>query len=326
MGNWRHILKNLLLGTLLLVTTGMLAQEEKLGRAQQLYRAKDYENAARAIDSAIVHPQTSRDFITWTTRAYVYYYIYIRSDKAKFNSKLRDTVLISIRKSITLNPDSDYTSNNKKLLVNLAAHYFNIAKTLLQDSLSYDKSLQSYNKYKELIALTDASYNVNSKDVEYYLAVGSVYSEIFGKQGTAAMQDTSRRSPMNIAKVALLTVLDVQPDNPAANMNLGLLYYNQAVNMVKDLDIGADFDKIDAVQENIIKLAKQAEGFIYRVYKNDNKNKKACTALFYIYRMLNDIPKSEEFKKKAEDLGEKFTDESKEKPGDGGNNNKNQEK
>src|SRR5690606_41288956 len=62
--------------------------------------------------------------------------LYIRTDKQKLESSLRDTVLISVRKSITLNPDSDYIANNKNLLVNLAAHYFNIAKTLLQDRKS----------------------------------------------------------------------------------------------------------------------------------------------------------------------------------------------
>jgi tetratricopeptide (TPR) repeat protein len=301
MGNRRHIFKNLLLGILMLLSAGIFAQEEKLSRAQQLYRAQKYEQASHAVDSAIVHPQTSKDFVSWTTRAYIYYYMYIRTDKAKLESSLRDTVLISIRKSITLNPDSDYVNNNKKLLVNLAAHYFNIAKNLLQDSLNSDRSLVAYNRYKELSRLTDASSNADSKDVEYYLAVGSVYSELFNK-------DNNNTKAQGTAKVALLKVLEVQPDNPGANMNLGLLYFNQAVNLIKSMDEPASFEELDVIQDNVVKLAKQAEQFILRVYKNDPKNKKACVALFYIYRMLYDFPKSDEFKKKAEDLGEKFTD------------------
>ena len=301
MGNWRHKFKNLLLGIVMLLSAGLFAQEEKLSRAQQLYRAQKYEQAAHAIDSAVVHPQTAKDFVGWTTRAYIYYYMYIRTDKAKLQSDLRDTVLISIRKSITLNPDSDYVNNNKKLLVNLAAHYFNIAKALLQDSLNSERSLVAYNKYKELTRLTDANTNADSKDIEYYLAVGSVYSEIFNK-------DNRNTKAQGTAKVALLKVLELQPDNPGGNMNLGLLYFNQAVNLVHSMDESATFEELDIIQENVVKLAKQAEQFIFKVYKNDPKNKKACTALFYIYRMLYDMPKSEEFKKKAEDLGEKFSD------------------
>ncbi|MDI1355889.1 MAG: hypothetical protein PSX36_13285 [bacterium] len=306
MGNWRHISKILLLGILMLVSVGIYAQEAKLVRAQQLYGAKNYDLAAKAIDSVVVNPQTSKDFTSWTTRAYIYYYIYVRTDKAKLDSKLRDTVLISIRKSITLNPDSDYISNNKKLLTILAAQYFNIAKNLLQDSINYDRSLIAYNRYKELLKLTDANANVNAKDSEYNMAVGSVYSGVFGK-------DSSNTKALNIAKLAYLKVLEIQPESPSGNLNLGLLYYNQAANLSKAMDYGAPFEQLDYIQDNMVKFAKQGEQFIYKVYKNDNKNVKACTALFYIYRMLLDIPKSEEFKKKAEDLGEKFTDESEDK-------------
>jgi tetratricopeptide (TPR) repeat protein len=283
----------------MLLGFGLYSQEATLNRAQQLFRAQKYEQAALAVDSAVAHPQTTRDFVSWTTRAYSYYYIYVKTDKAKLESRLRDTVLISVRKSIALNPDSDYVANNKKILVNLAAHYFNISRSLLQDSLNYERSQKAYNRYKELTKLQDASLNSDSKDVEYYLAVGSVYSEIFNK-------DNKNLKAQQIAKVALMKVLDIEPENPGANMNMGLLYFNQAVNIVKEMDGEIPIEKIDEVQTNVEKLARQSEKYIYRVYKNDNKNRKACTALCYIYRMLYQLPKSDEFKKKAEDLGEKF--------------------
>jgi len=301
MGNRRHIFKKLLLSILMFLSVALLAQEPTLSRAQQLYRAQKYDQAAKTIDSAVVHPQTTKDYITWTTRAFIYYYIYIKTDKSKLESSLRDTVLISIRKSITLNPDSDYVSNNKKLLVNLAAHYFNIAKTLLQDSINAERSLVAYKNFKELSRLTDASVDIRAKDIEYNLAVGSVYSDIFNK-------DNSNTNAQTVAKVALLNVLELQPDNPAANMNLGLLYYNQAVNIIKEMDELEDWDRIDAIQESVVKLAKQSEQFILKVYEKDPSNRKANTALYYIYRMLYDFKKSDEFKKRAEDLGEKFED------------------
>lgn len=295
----RHIFKILLPGILVFLGTGLFGQEPTLNRAQQLFRAQKYEQAALAVDSAIVHPQTTKDFISWTTRAYVYYYIYVKTDKTKLNSPLRDTVLISIRKSIALNPDSDYVANNKKILTNLAAHYFNIAKYLLQDSMDAERSLIAYNRYKELSKLADNTTNPNAKDVEYYLAVGSVFSDMYNK-------DNTNIKAQQTAKVALMKVLDASPENTNANMNMGLLYFNQAVNIVKEMDGEIPIEKIDELQENVVKLARQSEQFILRVYMNDAKNRKACTALYYIYRMLYQLPKSDEFKKKAEDLGEKF--------------------
>jgi hypothetical protein len=53
----------------------------------------------------------------------------------------------------------------------------------------------------------------------------------------------------------------------------------------------------------MVKLAKQAEQFIVRAYTQDNKNPKAVEALFYIYRMLLDFKRSEEFKLKCKELG-----------------------
>src|SRR5687768_2243657 len=108
MCNLRHIFKNLLLGILMLVSAGIYGQEERLSRAQQLHRAKNTEQAILAIDSVIVHPQTRNDFISWTTRAFIYFDLYKRTDKTKLNSPLRDTIVASIKMSNSLQPDSSF--------------------------------------------------------------------------------------------------------------------------------------------------------------------------------------------------------------------------
>lgn len=312
MNKLRNI-KNLLLGIILLMTVGMFAQPEKFNRANLLLREKNADLALSTIDSVIAHPDTKNDPASWTLRAFIYFDIYKRTDKLKLYSPLRDTILSSIKKSMSLKPigdnaADDNASNNKKLLINLSAGYYNLAKTLLQDSINDERSLIAYNKFKQTYLLADSAANFSAKDVEYFLAVGSVYSDIF-------IKDNKNTKAQNIAKIALLNVLQIQDDNPAANINLGLMYYNQAVNLTKELDYGADLSQIDFVQENIIKLAKQAEQFILKVYTNDNKNVKAVEALHYIYRMLNENAKFEEFKKKGELLGIKF--DSEEKTGDG---------
>ena len=106
------------------------------------------------------------------------------------------------------------------------------------------------------------------------------------------------------------------------------MYYNQAANLSREMDYGADISQIDFVQESMIKLAKQAEPFVLKVYNNDNNHEKAITALFYIYRMLNDIPKSDEYKEKLKRKGVNLDDEGKPieetKPQEGTTNDKNQ--
>lgn len=306
MCNLRYIFKNLLPGILLLVSAGIYAQEDKLSRAQQLHRSKNVSQAMLAIDSVVIHPQTKNDFVSWTTRAYIYFDAYKVGDKFKLYSPLRDTIVSSLKMSNKLQPDSSFFVQNNRLMSNLSKNYFNLSRALLQDSVNDERSLIAYNKYKELAKLADPLADFASDDVKYYLAMGSQYSAVF-------IKDNNDTKSQNIAKVALLKVLELQPENPTANINMGLMYYNQAVNLSKSLDYGADFSQIDIVQENMVKLAKQAEQFIHKVYYNDNKNVKAIEALYYIYRMLNETAKSDDFKKKGEELGVKIIDQPVEK-------------
>lgn len=299
MGKGRNIIKTILYSIIMLCFVNGFAQNDKLNRAQQLLQSKNADLAKLAIDSVIQNPETKGDFVSWTTRAYIYFEIYKRTDKLKLHSALRDTIVSSIKTSNSLKPDETFSTNNKKLLSNIAAGYFNLSKVLLMDSVNYKNSVFAYNKFKENFLITEPGTNFNSRDIEYNLAVGSLYSDIFNK-------DNKNTAAQEIAKITLLKVLDIQPENPSANINLGIMYYNQAVNLGKSLDYGADFSQIDVVQENIIKLAKQAEQFIIKVYKVDNKNLKAVEGLHSIYKMLNDKAKEEEFKKKCKELNIKI--------------------
>jgi hypothetical protein len=299
MNRMRSIIKNLCLTLLLGMVTGGFAQADRLNRATSLYQQKNIEAAQVAIDSVILHPETKNESLSWTTRAFIYFEVYKKSDKQKLNSALRDTIVSSVKRSNSLNADADIKSNNNKLLISLSTHYYNIAKTLLQDSLNDAGSATAYNKCKELYLIAKPDTNFVARDIEYYVAVGSVFSNIFNN-------DNSNTKAHEIAKVAHLKVFDLQPDNIPANMNMGLMYLNQGINLVKSLDYGADITQIDAIQENIIKYAKQSEAFILKVYKKDSKNPKAVQALYYIYRMLNDAAKQEEFAKKAKELNIKL--------------------
>lgn len=292
----RNIFRFLLMSILMLSGMGLLAQVDKLDRARQLLQAKDADNAILAIDSVVVHPDTKNDYVAWTTRAFIYFEKYKRSERLKLYSPLRDTVVSSIKRSMKLKPDEDYTTNNRKLITTIASGYYNLAKTLLQDSLDDVRSLRAYNKFRETYVLGEPGANMVAKDIEYYLAVGSIFSDIF-------INDNSNEKAKNTAKVALLKVLELQPDNAAAKINMGLMHYNQAVNITKSIPPDVEIYELEIIQENIVKLAKQAEQYILPVYKADPKNAKAVHALYYIYRLLLEPKKMDEFKVKCKELG-----------------------
>lgn len=296
MSKWRNKIKILLLGIILLMNVGVFAQVDKLNRAHHLYGAKDADRAILAIDSVVAHPDTKNDYTAWSLRAFIYFEKYKRGDRYKLNNPYRDSVVSSVKKSMKLKPDADYIAQNKKLITTIASGYYNLAKAFLQDSIDDVKSLKAYNKYKEVFLLGEPTAVLTAKDIEYNLAVGSLYSDIF-------IQDNSNLKAQKIAKIALLKVLELQPENPAGNLNLGLMYFNQAINIVHATDYDTDISQLEIIQENIVKLAKQSEVYILKVYKNDNSNQKAVQALYYIYRLLSDDKRCNEFRQKCVDLG-----------------------
>jgi len=295
MSKLRNIFKNLFLSLLLVWTVSGFAQADRFNRAVRLYEGKTPDLAKLAIDSVILNPETGKNFMSWSYRAFIYFELYKRADKTKLNSPLRDTIVSSIKTSYALKPDPEFKSNNNKLINSLSAAYYNIAKTLLQDSLNDKRSQYAYNKSKELSLIAKPDSNFNIRDVEYYNSMGSLFADIFNK-------DNNNLKAQDVAKVSLLKVLEIQPDNSSANMNLGIMYYNQAVNLSKSLDYGADISQIDVIQESMIKLAKQSEQLINKVFKQNNKNAKAVEALYFIYRMLNENTKTEQFKEKCKEL------------------------
>lgn len=296
MSKLRNIIKNLLLGLVLVIGVQGFAQVDKLNRAMTLLQARNPEAARPAIDSVIRHPDTKSDPMSWTTRAYIYYEIYKRSEKSLLNSPLRDTVISSIKNSNSLKPDAEIKTNNNKLLYNLSASYYNFSIKLLQDSINDARSLLAFNRSKELAKIVKPDTSFNAADIEYFNTVGAQYSDIFNK-------DNLNLKSQDVAKLALLKVLEIQPENARANFNLGIMYYNQAANLGKFLDYGADISQIDVIQESIIKLAKQSVQLIEKVYKKEPKNVKAMEALYLIYRMLSDPVKTEKFKKECIDNG-----------------------
>jgi hypothetical protein len=285
--------------SLLVVASGRLgAQIGTLARAQSLLNTKQpdkIDQAVLAIDSATAHKDTKGDYVSWTTRAFVYYEVYKRADKFRLNSPLRDTIISSISRSNQLNPDSTYKMYNQKLLVTLSQGYYNLNIRLLQDSGNSEKSLIAYNRYKMMYKEIFPKTDFRAKDIEYYLAVSTVFNDKYAK-------DSSEKT-IQVSKKAYEKVLEIDPNNRSANLGIGLLNYNEATVLIRKLEYEVELDQIEVVQDNVVKLAKESEQYILKVYNTNKNDAKAVEALYYVYRMLMDKVKFEDFRKKCSELG-----------------------
>ncbi len=272
------------------------AQNDLLFEAQKLCNEKKYDLAIPMLEKVIVHPETKNDPASWHIRSFAYLQTYKLAgagNTSKIN--LLDTALSSALISIKLDTAKNYLDNNIAFVKNGAASYYKISTILLQDSINNMKSELYYNKYKKYTAIINPGFDFKEKDIEYYKTTGSIYADLY-------MKNNFYQKYGDIAKTSLLKVLELDPKNINANVNLGVLYYNQGVTLMKMMEYDVDLAQLDVIQENAKKLFKQSLPFMIKVYEQDPKAEKVLESLEGIYSALMDDKKANEFKQKKEAL------------------------
>lgn len=280
---------------MVLVCADMNGQSDSLlKKAQNLCGEKRFDEAVRVIDRAITDPVAKADPATWHIRSFAYLQSY--KSKGPYNTAyiaLLDTSLSSAIMSNSLDKTSEYKENNTNFINYIDNVYYKICSIYLQDSLNYKKSLGYYEKYKKTIVLVKPEFDLRQKDIEYYTAAGSIFSDLYINKNFDPKYG-------DVAKTALLKVLELDPKNIKANLNLGVLYYNQGATLMRQMDYDVDLSQLDVIQENAKKLFKQSLPFMTQVYELDPKDKRVLEGLQGIYYSLNEYDKSNEFKQKLE--------------------------
>jgi tetratricopeptide (TPR) repeat protein len=278
---------------LLLAASQGFAQFARLERALDQYREKQLDSAKINIDSAAVHPQTARDYKTWMVRGFIYKDLYKTRDADKATSALRDMAVESFRKALAL--DTANINEQKegvlKSLKFLGSTYHNdINKTL--DTLHYQQSLANASRFVEISKTLDPSFNDRGYNFEVYLTLGSMFEKTY--------EGTSSKNLLDLAKVYLFKAHDIDSSSFLVNKNLGLLYYNQAVEIINKMDVDISLEELPMYQDRSVKLGKQALSYCLKAHALKPDDKVVVEALAGIYYLLNETEKHNEFKKKLE--------------------------
>ncbi len=283
----------------MLLSCKQFAQQAALYDAQELCAQKKFDQAIQIIDKVVVNPETATDHTAWYIRSYAYLHHYKQLGLEKYaHTALIDTAVKSSVISIQLDTKADYKTNNEDLIKSSAAMYYKLCTTLLQDSLNSPKSEKYYLNYKKYTTIINPTFDFKQKDLEYYNTTGSLFADMY-------MKHNFDQKYGDIAKSALLKVLEIDSKNISANINLGILYYNQGATLMRMMDYDVDLAQLDVIQENAKKLFKQSLPFMIKVYEIDPKTEKALESLQGIYSALLDEEKANEFKQKKEALNKK---------------------
>ena len=280
---------------LLLITLACSTNGQTL-KVQQAYECVvngKLDSAKILIDIAITDPEAAKDFQSWYIKGFIYKEIYKQKESSNYKSTARDVAVEALTKGLELDVEKQETPNMIQNLKFLGSKYNNDAiKTM--DSINYELSLTLFDKYISIYKLCDPAFSEKTKRIEYYLALSYKFNVYFDNDNTD--------KHMAIAKSYLQKVLDLDPNSPMANKNYALLYYNMGVNIIKKMDYDVDLEQLYALQEQATKLFKQAEPYMLKAHEVSPKDKTIVEGLQGIYYQLNETEKSNEYKKKLEEL------------------------
>ncbi len=282
-----------------LIWHNQYAQTDSLFKAQELCSQKKFEQAIQIIDNVIHHSETKEDPSAWHIRSFAYLQSYTQS--GKYNTSkiaLLDTSVASAAQSMKLDSKGEYKDQNAQFIENSSKKMFNLCIVLLKDSLNSSKSEYFYNKYKKITSLIKPDFNFKEKDLEYYNGTGSLFVDLY-------LKNKSKKEYQDVAKLSLLKAIEIDPKNISANINLGVLFYNEGVELMNKLEYDVDLSQLDVVQENAKKLFKQSLPFMNKVYELEPKDARAIDGLEGIYHALNDGEMENFFKQKKQALNKK---------------------
>jgi hypothetical protein len=155
---------------------------------------------------------------------------------------------------------------------------------------------QETGKDAELVNLLLKETEHDPKNTEYKLLLGAAYERL-------TISDTIRKKEYNIkAREIYSELLKQQPDNFKVNYNLALLYYNEAVDRINQLDYDTDMIALDDIQQECKDLFKLALPYMEKAYQLSPKNKETLKGLQGIYFSLHDIESSNKIKLELEAL------------------------
>jgi hypothetical protein len=274
-----------------------MAQVDFATKAMLKLQEGDLATAKQMIDQASADAKLGSEAKTWSYKAFIYkdYYKSIATQDFNAGVAIRKEIVDYANKSISLDSKNEFKAENEKLLDYISKTYFNDSKLTAKDA-KFDLSLSLLNNYKAIRKSLGQGNDVDPNEINYYLYLGSLYNSI-------ALSDTSyRKTYSEKAKNTYLKVIEVDANNINANYNLAILYYNQAVDMIKDLDFETDLIMLSQIQDESVMIFKKSLPFMERAHQLDPKNISTLKGLEGIYFSLNEKDKTEEVRKKIAEL------------------------
>jgi len=293
-------------------TFGQFVGKDNLSISLFYMQKSELDSAKKYIDLSIQDDALKSLSKTWYYRGFIYKELYKINDKENKTSALRLTAIESFTKLLSFEVDSnEFSESTIKMLNYLATTLYNDAARSL-DPDNYKTAILIFEYYRNTMQMVNPTIDLKLQDAKFKLALASMLNRpAETEQGLDSIQTKQ------IAKL-YKEVIDLDPNNPVANYNLAILYYNEAADIINNMDYDMDIEKLNEVQDHCVEIFLQALPYARKSYELKYKLKETLIALSNIYYGLNDMEKSDFYKKELElleleDLEKKKEDLEKEK-------------
>lgn len=276
---------------LIAIITRNLPAQNPVARAMDQYKVGNLDDARNSIGEAVADSSFAGDVNTWYLKGFIYKDLYKRNPSADSLYTLRRESAMAFEHLMSMNGSERYHSDARQNLRFLATTYYNDAIRLL-DRWSFESSKQGFDEFVRTLKLSkDTTISFRAREIEYYMAVASKNTELHKKDTTHETDHFER------AINAFEHVLDMDSTNIKASYNLAVLFYNEAVITINQLDYDAvDIFAFSEIEDRSIDYFKQSLPYMQRTFELDPGNPNAIEGLAGIYFGLRDFAKSNYYK------------------------------
>ena len=275
---------------------GQFVGKDNLSVALFYMQKSELDSAKKYIDLSIQEDTLASSPKKLYYRGFIYKELYKTIEKDNKTSTFRLVAIESFTKLLTLNVDTnEFSESGVKILNYLATTLYNDAARLL-DPDNYQTAIVNYENYRNTMFVVNPNVDLRTQDAKFKLALASMLNR------PAETEKGLDSAQANQIEKLYLEVIAIDPNNPGANYNLAILYYNEAADIINNMDYDMDIEKLNEVQDHCIEIFLQALPYMKKSYELNYKRKETLIGLSNIYYGLNDMEKSDSYKAELEYL------------------------
>jgi len=290
-------MKYITLISLIVLANPVFSQDNYLRKAINAYQGRDFQSARINIDSAAHDETLSKNPRTWYVMGFIYKDLYKKEPELDTAFLIRETATEAFGKLSGMEGSDEYLPDAYVNLKYIAVTFYNDA-VLLLDSGDFELSKIGFELFKKnLLRSGDTAISINDQETSYYLNLAAR----FGALHKADSTDNNEFFKKAIETYEYLLALD--STHIKANYNLAVLYYNEAVKIINELD----YDEVDIfafseVEDRSISYFKLSLPYMEITYALDSSNVSTIEGLSGIYFGLREFDKSDYYKDLVESI------------------------